>query len=122
MRPSAQQSHRQRANRNARGTGQPQKNDQEIEAGKEDLVTAGDLERAAHGNGSRICGDLLRLKKHIESVDNGRKHRNMCVVCGEVVYSVCKMCGNKDIHFFLKKGKCSGKDCFMDYHNEVFLA
>ena len=71
---------------------------------REDLVTAGDLEKAARGNGFRICGDLLRLKKHIESVDNGRKHRNMCVVCGEVVYSVCKMCGNKDIHFFLKKG------------------
>ena len=70
---------------------------------REDSVTAGNLEKAARGNGSRICGDLSRLKKHIKSVENGRKNGKTCVFCGDMAYSVCKMCGNKAIHFFLKK-------------------
>ena len=44
-----------------------------------------------------------------------------CVVCGEMAYSVFKMCGIKAIHFFPQKGKCSVKDCFVDYHNGFFL-
>ena len=122
IRPSTQQSRRQRAYRKTRGPGRPRNNDQEIEAVREDLVTAGDLEKTARGNGSRICIDLSQLKKHLGSVENGRKHENTCVVCGDMAYSVCKMCGNKAMHFFPQKGKCSRKDCFVDYHNEFFLA
>ena len=89
---------------------------------RKDLVTAGDLEKAARGNGSQICGYLSRLKKHIKSVYNGLKYGKTCVVCGEMVYSVCKLCGNKAMQFFPQKVKCSGKDCFVDYHSEVFFA
>ena len=121
MIPYTQQSHIQRTDRKTRGPGRSRKNDQEIEAVREDSVTAGDLEKASRRNGSQICGDLSRLKKHIKSVENRRKHGNKCVVCAEMAYSVCKLCGNKDMHFFLQKWKCSGKDCFMDYHNEVFF-
>ena len=71
---------------------------------REDSVTAGNLEKAAHRNGSRICEDLVRLKQHIESVENVQNHRKACVVCVEMAYSVCSMCGNKAMHFFPKKG------------------
>ena len=85
-------------------------------------MTAGDLEKVARGNEYRICGDLSRLKNHIKSVENRQKHVNMCVVCGEMAYSICKLCGNRAIHFFPQKGKCSRKDCFVDHHNKGFFA
>ena len=87
----------------------------------EGSVTVGDLKKATRGNKARICGDLSRLKKHLDSVETGIKYGNMCVVCGEIVYSFCKLCGSKAMQFFPQKGKCSGKDCFVDYHNEVFF-
>ena len=71
---------------------------------REDSVTSDDLEKAARGNGSRICGDLLRLKKHLESVDNRQNHGKTCVVCGKMAYSICKLRGNKAMQFFLEKG------------------
>ena len=85
-------------------------------------VTVGGLKKATRGNKAQICGDLSRLKKHIDSVDTGRKNGNTCVVCGEIAYFFCKLCGNKAMQFFPQKGKCSGKDCFVDYHNEVFFS
>ena len=87
----------------------------------DDSVTAGDLKKAARGNTSRICGDLSLLKKHIGSVASGRKHGKTCVVCGEMEYSIFKMCGDREMHFSPQKVKCTGKDCFVDYHNEVFF-
>ena len=70
----------------------------------ESLVTVGDLKKATRGNKARICGDLSRLNKHLDSVENGRKHGNTCVVCGDIEYSFCKLCGNKAMQFFLRKG------------------
>ena len=124
MRSSTQQSQRQRdAAKKTRGPGRPRKNNEtttnEI-AMTDDSVTVGDLKKAARGNTSRICGDLSLLKKHIKSVVSGRKHGKTCVVCGEMAYSICKMC-DRAMHFFPQKGKCTGKDCFVDYHNEVFF-
>ena len=87
----------------------------------ESLVTVGDLKKSTRGNKARICGDLSRLKKHLDSVETGRKYGKKCVVCGEIAYSFCKLCGNTSMHFFTQEGKCTGKDCFMDYHNEVFF-
>ena len=87
----------------------------------DDSVTAGDLKKAARGNTSRICGDLSLLKKHIGSVASGRKHGKTCVVCGEMAYSICIMVGNRATQFSPQKGKCTGKDCFVDYHNEFFF-
>ena len=87
----------------------------------ESLVTVGDLKKATQGNKDQICGDLSRLNKHLNSVETGRQHGKMCVVCGDILYSFCNLCGKKAMHFFPQKGKCSGKDCFVDYHNEVFF-
>ena len=53
---------------------------------REDVVTPGDLKKAARGNASRICGDLLLLKKNIGSVQSGRKHGKTFVVCDEMEY------------------------------------
>ena len=88
----------------------------------ESSVTVGDLKKATRGNKAQICGDLSRLKKNIDNMENRRKHGKTCVVCEEIVYPLCKLCGNKSMHFFPQKGKCYGKYCFVDYHNEVFLA
>ena len=87
----------------------------------ESPVTVGNLKKATRGNKDQICGDLSRLKKHIDSVETGRKNGKTCVVCGEISYSFCKLCGNKAMQTFHQKRKCSGKDCFVDYHNEVFF-
>ena len=84
-------------------------------------VTVRELKKATRGNKARICGELSCLKKHLDSVETRRKHGKTCVVCGEIAYSFCKLCGNKSMHFFPQKGNCSGKDCFVDYHNEVFF-
>ena len=81
-----------------------EKKDQEIEAVREDSVTADNLEKAAHRNGSRICGDLSRLKNHIKNVENRQKHVKMCVVCGEMAYSVVSSVATKPCTFPLKNG------------------
>ena len=36
-------------------------------------------------------------------------------------YSTCKLCGNKPLHFFPRKGKSAGKACFVDYHSDSFF-
>ena len=61
------------------------------------------------------------MKKHLNSVDTGIKNEKTFVVCGNIVYSCCKLFGNKAMHFSPQKGKYSRKDCFVDYHNEVFF-
>ena len=86
------------------------------------LVTVGDLKKATRGNKARICGDLSRLNKYLDSVETVRKHGKTCVIFGEIAYYFCKLCGKKSMHFFPQKGKCSRKDCLVDYQNEVFLA
>jgi hypothetical protein len=86
-------------------------------------ITMQHLNRASfsHGNNSRLCGDLTRLQRHLASIVNGKHHPKKCVVCGEPSYSVCKLCGNKPLHFLPKSGKSAGKDCFFDYHSDSFF-
>ena len=110
MRPSTQQSLRLRAASKIRGPVRPRKDSERVEVMTESSVTVGDLKKATWGNKARIYGDLSRLKKHLDSVETGRKHGKMCVVCGDIEYSFCKLCGNKAMHFFPQKGECSGKD------------
>ena len=69
----------------------------------ESSVTVGDLKKATRGNKDQICGDLSRLKKHLNRVETGRKHEKTCVVCGNIVYSCCKLCGNKAMQFSFRK-------------------
>ena len=87
-----------------RGPGRPRKDSERVEVMTESLVTLGDLKKATRGNKARICGDLSRLKKHLDNVDNKRKHGKTCVVCGDIAYSFCKLCDNKAMQFFLRKG------------------
>ena len=122
MRPSTQQSLQQREISKISGPGRPRKDIERVEVMTESSVTVGDLKKATRGNKDKICGDMSRLKKHLNSVETGRKYEKTCVVCGNIAYSCCKLCGNKAMHFSPQKGKCSRKDCFVDYHNEVFLA
>ena len=121
MRPSTQQILRQRAVSRINGPGRPRKDSERVEVMTESSVTVGDLKKATRGNRDQICKDLSRLKKHLNSVETGIKHEKTCFVCGNIAYSCCKLCGNKAMHFSPQKGKCSKKDCFVDYHNDVFF-
>jgi hypothetical protein len=84
-------------------------------------VTMAHLSRASSSRDSRLCGDLTRLKRHLDSIVTGKHHGKKCVVCGEVSYSTCKLCGDKPLHFFPKNGKNVGKACFFDYHSDSFF-
>jgi hypothetical protein len=56
-----------------------------------------------------------------DSMEMEWKHPKKCVVCGELTYSICVLCGGKGLHHFPQKGNCSSKDCFIDYHDEAFF-
>ena len=99
MRPSTQQSLRQRVVSKISGPGRPRKESKRVEVMTESSVTVGDLKKATRGNKDQICGDLSRLKKNLNSAETGIKHEKTCIVCGNIVYSCCKLCGNKAMHF-----------------------
>ena len=120
MRVATQQSTKQRqdSSKKARRAGRAaNRQQQQEEISKEDLHKAS----SSRGKKSRLCGDLSRLKIHMDSVETGRKHPKTCVVCGDPTYSVCVLCGGKGLHYFPQKGKSAGRDCFIDYHNEAFF-
>ena len=104
MRPSTQQSLKQRAASKRKGTGRPRKDSERVEVMKESLVTVGDLKKATRGNKAQICGDLSRLKKHLDSVETGRKMvRCVCFVGRLRILFVSCVATNPCI-FFLRKG------------------
>ena len=86
----------------------------------EDAVTEKDLSVNSRGQRSRLTGDLSCFRHHLESVQTGRKHPKICVVCGENTYSVCHVC-DKSMHFFPTKGSCAGRNCFLDFHDDNFF-
>ena len=98
MRPSTQQSLQQRAVSKISGPGRPRKDSERVEVMTESSVPVGDL-KAPRGTKDKICGDLSRLKKDLNSLEIGRKHEKTFVVCGNIAYSCCKLCGNKAMHF-----------------------
>ena len=69
----------------------------------ESLVTVRDLKKATRGNKDQIYGDLSRLKKHLNSVDTGRKHEKTCVVCGNIAYPVVSCVEIKPCTFPLER-------------------
>jgi hypothetical protein len=79
------------------------------------------LSRASSNHNSRLCGDLTGLQRHLESIVTGKHHGKKCVVCGELSYSTCKLCGDKPLHFYPRNGKSAGKACFFDYHSDGFF-
>ena len=71
------------------------------------------------GQKCRLVGDLITFQKHFDSIETGRKHPKICVVCGNNAYSLCQLCG-KAMYFLPTKGGCAGRNCFVDYHDEMF--
>ena len=71
----------------------------------------------ACGENSRLCGNLMRLNKHLKSVETLLKHPKSCKVCGGDAYSECKICG-VFLHTMPAKGKNAGKTCFFYYSSK----
>jgi hypothetical protein len=129
MRASTQQSRRQRVAAKdftlmRRRVGRPTAGVEPVAgsaAAPSNGVTLQHLTRASSNRDSRLCGDLTRLQRHMESAVTGKHHGKKCLVCGEMSYSTCKLCGDKPLHFFPRKGKSAGKACFVDYHSDSFF-
>lgn len=76
--------------------------------------------KTMRGDHSRLCGDLTRMMKHIQSMETSAKHPKICKVCGKDSYSVCTIC-DAPLHLMPTKGENKGKLCFFDYHNDAFF-
>ena len=59
----------------------------------DDGVSKRDFVMNTKGAKCRLVGDLTTFQKHFDSIKMGRKHPNICVVCGDNVYSLCQLCG-----------------------------
>ncbi len=82
MRASTQQSSPQWEVITKRGPGRPSRaGEQELAEDEKEQVTKRDLQVALRGPKARLCGDISLLKKHVNCVLIGRKHRKVCVVC-----------------------------------------
>jgi hypothetical protein len=126
MRASTQQSQRQKElaldlTIRRRGRGRPAAAAVPVVAAASNQVTLQHLNRASSNRDSRLCGDLTRLQRHVDSIVSGKHHGKKCLVCGELSYSTCKLCGDKPLHFFPRSGKSAGKSCFFDYHSDSFF-
>ena len=100
MRVATQQSRAQREQqkkKGKRGPGRPKKDD---DGHVPNEVTLQDLRRESRGSRARLVGDLLSLRKHIETVQTSKKHPRVCVVCGENTYSDCV---GRQCIFFLQR-------------------
>ena len=70
---------------------------------REDVVTPGDLKKAARGNASRICGDLSLLKKILGAFRAGGSMVRLawCATRWSIRFASCV--ATKPCTFFLKK-------------------
>ena len=92
MRPSTQQSLRQRAVSKISGPGRPRKDSERVEVMTESSVTVGDLKKATRGNKDQICRDLSRLKKHLNSVGPEENMRRRVLFVGILRWVAIKPC------------------------------
>ena len=67
-----------------------------------------------------MCGDLTKLRSHINSLEIGLKHPNLCAVCGTNAYSKCTLC-NKYVHYNVTRGVEKGKNCFFELHDDSYF-
>jgi hypothetical protein len=111
-----------RSSGHRRGRPRRGSNEEEEEQVPDGKVTLDQLKRAKNGRGgnSRLCGDLSRLNRHIESVTTGKKHPKTCKACGELCYSECSLC-KVALHFVSKRGSSNGKKCFFQWHDDAFF-
>ena len=79
-----------------------------------------EFKRSKQGGNSRLCGDLTKLKCHINSLEIGLKHPNICAVCGTSAYSKCTLC-NKYVHYNVTRGADKGKNCFFELHDDSYF-
>ena len=84
------------------------------------VVTPQQLKLARkHNLKSRLCGDLTAFNHHLQERVN-LKHDKVCAYCGEKAYTLCKICPDQPaLHFFPSRGPNAGKNCFLDYHNDL---
>ena len=76
-----------------------------------------EFKRQKRGASTRLCGDLTKLRTHINSLEIGLKHPNLCAVCGTNAYSKCTLC-NKYVHYNVTRGADKGKNCFFELHDD----
>ena len=79
-----------------------------------------EFKRSKQGGNSRLCGDLTKLRSHINSLEIGLKHPNICAVCGTSAYSKCTLC-NKYVHYNVTRGADKGKNCFFELHDDSYF-
>ena len=81
-------------------------------------VTAENFRRAKSAVGSRLCGDLFDLERHLGSVERFT-NSDACEVCGDKTAYKCKTC-NKHV-CVLKNRSWKGGHCLAALHNDLFF-
>ena len=76
-----------------------------------------EFKKSKRGANTRLCGDLTKLRTHINNMELGLKHPNNCAVCGTSAYSKCRLC-NKYVHYNVTRGVDKGKNCFFELHDD----
>jgi hypothetical protein len=90
----------------------------------EGLVSSIQIKQAKRSGKTRLCGDIDKLCRHIESIERtpGKKGR-VCAWCGLETYTVCGICKDSKgksipLHHIPHRGKAIGELCFYHYHND----
>ena len=76
--------------------------------------------QCAEGEKSRLCGDLTRLVKHLESMKHNSKSKN-CAVCSQPSYAECTWCGVSLHAPLTNRGKHARSVCFYQWHSDPYF-
>ena len=68
----------------------------------------------------RLCGDLEKFQKHIDSVASSNNVKP-CEVCGLDCYTTCGLFKRAPYHFSPQKGSHKSKTCVAQYHSGHFF-
>ena len=80
------------------------------------VVTPAQFKEAKRTESSRLCGDLTKIMKHLNSIEECSAR--ICGWCGDTCLYRCGICGVA-AHNNAKKGNFVGRDCFMLLHNDA---
>ena len=67
----------------------------------------------------RLCGDLTRFERHVESRAQ-RKNPRLCEACSSDYYNICGLY-NVPLHFLPQRGCHTNKICFLKYHSDTLF-
>jgi len=86
-------------------------------------VTSDQFKKAKRFQTSRLCGDLNKFCKHVESIVRLSNKPRICAFCGLKTYTMCGICKDEDkkavpLHYNSTKGEGKGMQCFYMYHND----